>query len=264
MSTEKSLLTWEHVNGLIPTIEEIDGSKLCLPIGIDEDGRLMLAELDSTNGNQHLAIIGRTGSGKSVATMFTLMSMIKMYGDKVCISYIDGKDCEMRVWENVFGEVVFPNHDICRGVTDYKEMHDTLTDLHYRLYNKCDNAYELIVFDDVDYLIRTFTKEDISLLRDIINKGPEVNMHMFYTTQSFCSPTLMFERLGELNDWSYVCATRVDMRMSDVLFNTDMAANGVRKHGDLVVKHNDVVQKLKVPFVSNRDMEEFKESLRKE
>ncbi|MCM1214976.1 MAG: ATP-binding protein [Lachnospiraceae bacterium] len=255
MSTEKSLLTWEIVKDKVDPVLEQKSDTLVVPVGVDDSGNVHTVQLTDGDCMQHMCIIGRVGSGRTNTLHWILAALQRSYRNQIIINYIDGRDCEVKTWIDKDGDPMFYHPGVVRSVEDYASMYDVLTELHARMFDKGSRELqEVIVFDDVDYLVRAFTHRDTALLQDILRLAPSRRVHIIYASQRFSDPLLLSGRVGNLKDWSCVCITKASEQLADILQCSDMAAKQTRKYGDLVVKNNSMLELLHVPLITKQDI----------
>lgn len=246
MSTEKSLLTYETIN--LPTLTYNDvHDGLLLPIGVTPGGHLETLRLRTDLGTEHVCLFGRVGTGKSTAVNFMLHALLDMYSDNLTVSYVDGKDCEVRYWQkrNIL------NKYLLRGCPDTQSLTDTLRRLVSHVDQKKTDNPEVIVLDDIGYLLREMQGEDRKYVRELFATCSYQNVHILYTDQSAagCVP---YRDFGDMPGvFGVRCATRVPADCSQLLFGCNIATaeGSTKKYGEVVYKYRGNTSKVRIPFV---------------
>lgn len=243
MSTEKSLLTYESMMDSIRNLTKNVGG-IQMPLGVTPGGSLERVFLRNDSENANALICGVTGSGKTKYVEFIVKSLCDLYGSGLRISYIDGKDCEVKQWQgSETHKCRIPNPGIltsCRCVEQFTDIIGHFCDV---VNNYNASFSELVVFDDVGYLVNELderAKNDFSLM---LRSGPSVGIHFVFAQQLASGLIFDFGKYFDL-----ICTTRVGSKVSNELYGS-LIGTSVRKYGDVVYSYCGNQSKLRVPFV---------------
>ena len=244
MSTEKSILTYEEVKLPVLKQEQMTG-ELHLPIGVTPGGNVETVSLNYGMGTSHVCLFGLAGSGKSKALEFIIKAICDMYGKSCTISYIDGKDSDVRYWK----KRGLPNAYMLSSCSSREELEECIDKLITHLNKKRKTTPDLIAFDDI-WRIAQLADESLSIkMKWLLVLSAQHNAHILWVSQcgeyTYFMPGMRFDSY-----FSTTCATRVHDDQSVCLFGSDIASanGGQRKYGDMVYKYNGCVSRVRVPF----------------
>lgn len=244
MSTEKSLLTYESVKHLLKRDYTKKGVQI--PIGIDSSGTLCTVELEIQKSSSHMLLNGKASSGKSKALEFMLKGMLEMYGMNLIVSCICGKEALVTTVRKVIHKAsVVPSVCLLANCDTVGELDRALHFLLEMTEVKHSEVPEIIILDDVDYIVKEDAMALHNVMSALISIGPRRNAHIIYTAQT------EYLKLGSLfQNFGIRCATRVSDEASVELFGSNIASaeGGTRKYGDITYSQNGVARRIEVPF----------------
>lgn len=244
MSTEKSLLTYEHVRLPVLTREQ-KKEGLVVPIGVTPGEHLETLLLKHELGTDHMCLFGKVGSGKSKALEFIIKSVCWIYGKDVTLSYIDGKDCDVKYWQKIN---LVSAYKLC-GCQTVNDLASAIDMMLERVECKKSLEPDIMIFDDVTHLVHDLPSAYILKLRGLLVCSTHKNTHILYASQ--VTPTInLIHGCPNENYFGVMCATRLDDTESGKIFGGSIASTngGVRRYGELVYKYIDNVSKVRVPF----------------
>lgn len=254
MSTEKSLLTYEQVKWPVLT-EEQKKDGLLVPIGVTPGGNLETLLLKHELDTDHMLLSGRTGSGKSKALEFIIKSLCTLYGTGVTLSYVDGKNCDVKYWWNR----CYTRVAMLRACDTTQDLGFAICTLLEYTERKSNPEPDIIVFDEIAHLLSKLPEQYALKLRMLLTVSGEQNIHVLFSCQSASNNTII-NGAQYLSYFNTVCTTRVDDAESSNLFGGIIASpnGGMRRYGELVYRYRDNVSKVRVPFC---DYHNFKEAI---
>ncbi len=252
LTTKQDMIPWSYVKPYLCISDEDDEFVLQIPIGMKDTGEVIYAKLSSVDECQHMYLGGVAASGKSLVLRWIMAALTVMYKKDIRINIIDGKGTLADMWLDDVGKPVFPNMGIVKHVTYVNGCRSALDEVKSYIWNKdTSDAVDIVVLDDVDYLLNKFTPEDTGILMDILWGGPKKNAHVIYTSQSFA------ELFGEpqcqrnLFDFSVICMTSATLQGSLKMLDSIMAYANTRDIGDIVLRTKDDIQLLRVPYIND-------------
>lgn len=251
MSTQKSLLTYESVKDSIKAIDtNING--ITVPIGVSPFGTLEYAKLSNVWRDSNILVYGVPGSGKCKFVEFIVRSVIDIYGDGLKLSYIDGKDSEIKQWQATQKHGCrIPDPNFLKSCADTYELIGILKRIRKYVEDKQDDSKELIIFDEIAQMLNHCYTGISGDLRYILEEGPKVGVHSVMAQHT--PRTVDFVVNDEY--FGVVCATRTESNISQRLFGNSIAT-AVDRYGDVVYSYRDNQGKLRVPFVESFKSEE--------
>lgn len=172
-----------------------NSNNFIIPIGVDENNKLISADLSSM---PHCIIAGTTGSGKSVCLNSFLTSLLfQSIPESIQFVLIDPKKVELSQYENLNNYLLTPI--ITEVYKVYIALSNVIEEMNHRYYllksKKCKNIEEynsksetllnriVIVVDELADLYATSKNEIEPLLIRIAQLGRAAGIHLILATQ---------------------------------------------------------------------------------
>lgn len=244
MDTNKDVLTFESIKVRLDDIHVNDTEgELTIPIGLDEKGELYSVKLNNENCRQHIAIFGVAGSGKSNAVNVALAAVQNLYGADIKIHYLNGGGQDIGQWlGRVLTQGTFRVVHTCNDLVS--KMDKITTEI-------CkEGRRSLVVLDDICSCIPEMSKDSYVEFDRMVEIIPRYNAHILLAEQQLLtSPTST-----RVRDWSAIGLTRVSAEVAKYYHNSTLAATATDKYGDMVMQHRNSHAFLKIPYISDRDI----------
>lgn len=252
MSTEKSTITWEQVVSKIDKVNHNSTDTFWMPFGVDDDGDIAALPLRNTRFG-HVFLLGRTGSGKSVMVSFIIAALMRLYKDKVKITYVDGKGIEVQQWKTLSGTSRLGAST--GSLYGEKQLHSHL-ELGEIIDGLCTEVgalkepkvHRFIIFDNVEHFMneRNYTK--LALLTDACEGKCS---HVLYAASSLSD--LAYRLIAGRKE---VLVLRTSLESSQKLLDSDIAAVDQSRYGTVYLRELQTgnCTKYNTVYISDREI----------
>ena len=238
-------------------------NKLCLPLGVDNDGNTCYFDLSKCN---NVLIGGATGSGKSVFLNSIICSILmRSFPSEVRLLLIDTKKLEFSNYNGI-------PHLITPSISSPREASIGLYKIVKEIEERCDilsqnNAkdieefnkttdikmpYIVVIVDELFDIMSFYQNEIEDVFRYITENGKKVGIHMIISTQKPSSKLIdILNAKNDLTRISFVATLRDLSGTIGMKVNEKPSAKGgmlFRPFG------TDEVRKIKGPYISEEEI----------